>query len=170
MNSLRTRLVGLGRERPVVSLLLAVVLVELVGVSGSLFTVQGLAEWYGTLNRPALAPPNWVFGPVWTALFALIGGAVWLVWRQAVAEPQKVRLALAVFVVHFAANLAWSGVFFGLEAITAGLAVIILLWLLILATMWAFDRVDRRAAALLVPYLLWVSFAAYLNYEFWRLN
>ena len=170
MNSVRSRLAGLARERPVVSLLLAVVLVELVGASGALFTVQGLAEWYGTLNRPALAPPNGVFGPVWTALFALIGGAVWLVWRQAAAEPQKVRLALAVFVVHFATNLAWSGVFFGLQAITAGLAVILLLWLLILATMWAFDRVDRRAAVLLVPYLLWVSFAAYLNYGFWRLN
>ncbi|AEN05011.1 TspO/MBR family protein [Halolamina sp.] len=170
MDRFRSRLAGFGRERPALSLLLAVVLVELVGASGSLFTVQGLDLWYETLERPALAPPNWVFGPVWTTLFALIGGAVWLVWRQAEAAPRRVRVALVVFVVHFAANLAWSLVFFGLQEIAAGLAVILVLWLLIVATMWAFDRVDRRAALLLVPYLLWVSFATYLNYQFWVLN
>lgn len=166
----RSRLGGLARERPVLALLLAVVAVELVGASGAVFTAQGLAEWYETIERPAVAPPNWVFAPVWTTLFALIGGAVWLVWRQAESQPRDVRLALGVFTVHFAANLAWSAVFFGQQAIAAGLAVILLLWLLIVATMVVFARVDRRAALLLVPYLLWVSFATYLNYRFWVLN
>jgi len=170
MASIRAELRGLARERPRLALVVAVLAVEVVGASGAVFTAQGLEAWYGTLRRPALAPPNWVFGPVWTALFALIGAAVWLVWRRAAATPEAVRVALAVFVVHFAANLAWSAVFFGLREVGWGLAVIALLWSLILATMWAFDRVDRRAAALLVPYLLWVSFATYLNYRFWVLN
>ena len=170
MSNVRSRLADFPREQPVLSLLLVVVLVELVGASGSLFTVQGLDVWYETLERPALAPPNWVFGPVWTTLFALIGGAVWLVWRKIDVRPRRVRVALVVFVVHFVANLAWSLVFFGLQQIAAGLVVILVLWLLIVATMWTFYRVDRRAALLLVPYLVWVSFATYLNYEFWVLN
>lgn len=157
-------------DHPRLSLAAAILAVELVGASGTLFTAQGLEGWYGTLLRPALAPPNWVFGPVWTTLFALVGIALWLVWRRADAEPRAVRIAFAVFVVHFAFNLGWSAVFFGMRAIGWALAVIGLLWLLIVATMMAFARVDRRAALLFVPYLLWVSFAAYLNYRFWVLN
>ena len=170
MDSLSVKLRRFPHTRPLVALGVAVLAVEIVGASGAIFTAQGLGEWYGTLRRPALAPPNWVFGPVWTALFALIGTGVWLVWRQAESSPRAVRLALGVFVVHFAFNLGWSAVFFGMREIGSGLAVILVLWALIVATMWAFDRVDRRAALLLVPYLLWVSFAAYLNYRFWVLN
>jgi tryptophan-rich sensory protein len=170
MASIRSRLRRFPQERPLLALALAVLVVEAVGASGAVFTARGLAEWYGTLRRPALAPPNWVFGPVWTALFALIGAALWLVWRRAEHSPRAVRFAVAVFVVHFAFNLAWSAVFFGMRAIGPGLAVILVLWGLIAATIWAFGRVDRRAAYLLVPYLLWVTFAAYLNYRFWVLN
>ncbi|MFB6131435.1 MAG: TspO/MBR family protein [Salinigranum sp.] len=170
MASLGSRLGSFARDRPLVALALAVLAVELVGSSGAVFTARGLGEWYGTLQRPAIAPPNWVFGPVWTTLFALIGVAVWLVWRQTGAAPREARLAFGVFVVHFAFNLGWSAAFFGLQEIGLGLAVIAVLWALIAATMWAFGRIDRRAALLLVPYLLWVSFAAYLNYRFWVLN
>ncbi len=158
------------RERPVLSLLVAVLAVEIVGASGAVFTARGLEEWYGTLVRPELAPPDWVFAPVWTTLFALMGVALWLVWRQAGANPRAVRLAALVFGVHFAFNLGWSAVFFGLQRIGAGLAVILVLWGLIVATIAAFDRVDRRSALCMLPYLLWVSFAAYLNYRFWVLN
>ena len=173
MSSVRTRLRRLPRGRPWLSLALAVLAVEVVGAAGAVFTAQGLAAWYGTLERPALAPPNWVFAPVWTTLFALMGVAVWLVWREvdaAAPTGRRARLALVVFAGHFAVNLAWSAAFFGLQSTGLGLAVIALLWALIVLTMWAFDRVDRRAAVLLVPYLLWVSFAAYLNYQFWVLN
>jgi len=113
-----------------------------------------------------------VFGPVWTALFALMGVAVWLVWRRASdpAVASRVRTALVIFAVHFAFNLAWSAVFFGGRSIAGGLLVIVVLWVLIVVTIRAFDAVDRRAALLLVPYLAWVSFAAYLNYRFWVLN
>lgn len=160
----------LPRDQPILTLVLAVLTVEIVGASGALFTVQGLESWYGTLQRPALAPPNWVFGPVWTALFALKGAAAWLVWRRATEQPGAVRLATAAFLTQFAFNLAWSAAFFGMQDVELGLAVIAGLWLLIVATIWTFARVDRRAAVLLVPYLLWVSFAAYLNYGFWTLN
>lgn len=158
------------RDRPLIALVITILTVEIVGASGAIFTAQGLTEWYDTLQRPALAPPNWVFGPVWTILFALIGVALWLVARQADASPQKARIGFGVFMVHFVFNLAWSAVFFGMREIGWALAVIGLLWLLIVATIWAFKRVDRRAALLLVPYLLWVSFATYLNYQFWVLN
>jgi benzodiazapine receptor len=160
----------LPRDQPVLTLLLAVLTVEIVGASGAVFTAQGLSGWYETLQRPMLAPPNWVFAPVWTALFALIGAAAWLVWRRATELPETVRLAAAAFVAQFAFNLAWSAAFFGMQNVELGLVVIAVLWVLIVATVWAFDRVDRRAAVLLVPYLLWVSFAAYLNYGFWVLN
>jgi len=162
----------LPHERPRLSLVLAVLVVEVVGASGAVFTAQGLASWYGTIRRPALAPPDWVFGPVWTTLFALMGVAVWLVWRR-LSSPRaehRARVALAVFAVHFVVNLGWSAAFFGLQSVDLGLTVIIVLLALILLTMWAFDRVDRRAALLLVPYLLWTTFAAYLNYRFWVLN
>jgi tryptophan-rich sensory protein len=150
------------------SLVLAIVACELVGASGSLFTVVGLDTWYPSLVRPALAPPNWVFGPVWTVLFALLGIAVWLVWRR--PPDSQTRLALGVFAGQFVVNVAWSAVFFGLQSLLGGLLVIAVLWGAIALTMWAFSRVDRTAAALLVPYLLWVSFAAYLNYSFWVVN
>jgi len=166
-----SRWASLPERRPVASLALAVLACEFVGASGAVFTATGLQSWYGTLARPALAPPNWVFGPVWTALFALMGVAVWLVWRQ-VDGPRgrAARVALGVFAAHFVVNVAWSAAFFGLQSIIAGLVVIVVLLAAVLATVAAFARVDRRAAALLVPYLAWVGFAAYLNYGFWRLN
>jgi benzodiazapine receptor len=170
MSPLRSTLRRFPHTRPLFALGLAILAVEVVGASGAIFTAQGLGEWYGSLRVPALAPPNWVFGPVWTALFALIGTGLWLVWRQVESSPRDARRALGVFVAHFVFNLGWSAVFFGRQEIGLGLAVILVLWVLIVATMWAFDRVDRRAALLLVPYLVWVSFAAYLNYQYWVLN
>jgi tryptophan-rich sensory protein len=154
-------------------LVLAVAVVELVGAVGSISTARGIAEWYGTLVRPALVPPDWVFAPVWTVLFALMGAAVWLIWWRVSHSPlcaRRARLALGLFGVQFLFNLGWSVAFFGLRSIELGLGVIGGLWGLIVLTTWAFARVDRRAAALMIPYLVWVSFAAYLNYRFWVLN
>lgn len=158
-------------RRPLATLALAVVASEVVGASGSAFTAMGLDPWYASLEKPALAPPNWVFAPVWTTLFALMGAALWLVWRRyGESDSRAVRLAIGLFVGQFALNLAWSAAFFGAQSTLAGLVVIVLLWLAILATTWAFSRVDWRAGALLVPYLAWVSFAGYLNYALWTLN
>jgi benzodiazapine receptor len=173
--------VRLPRERPVLSLLVVVLACEVVGASGSVFTVTSLGSWYRTLTQPPLAPPDWVFGPVWTTLFALMGVAAWLVWREGLryGDPlagdqgglsRDARLALLAFGGQFVLNVAWSAAFFGLQSPALGLVVIALLWLAIVATIALFARVDWRAAALMVPYLLWVSFASYLNYGFWALN
>jgi len=156
-------------ERPLASLAVAVLACELLGSLGNLASAGGVTEWYPTLTKPAYTPPNWVFGPVWVTLFALMGVAVWLVWRQGL-DTRPVRIALALFAVHFVFNVAWSGAFFGLRSPAAGLAVIAVLLIAIGATMTAFARVDRRAALLLVPYLVWTGFAAVLNYQLWRLN
>ncbi|WP_049967960.1 TspO/MBR family protein [Haloferax prahovense] len=155
------------RRRPAVELLAWVVLAQLAGAVGSVFTATAIGSWYATLARPWFAPPNWVFGPVWVTLFALMGVAAWLVSRS--DHPRRER-ALVVFVGHLVVNVAWSAAFFGLQSPALGLAVIAVLILAILATMREFDAVDRRAAALLVPYLLWTCFATVLNYGFWSLN
>ncbi|MFW5924396.1 MAG: TspO/MBR family protein [archaeon] len=166
-----TRLGSLPNRRPWTSLVVAVVATELVGASGAIFTSQGLESWYPALERPEFAPQNWVFAPVWTTLFLLMGVAVWLVWREASGDHSRAaRFAIGVFAAHFVVNVAWSAVFFGQQSLSGGLVVIGVLWLAIVATILAFGRVDRRAGLLLVPYLLWVSFASYLNYAFWTLN
>jgi len=149
-------------------LALAIVICEAVGAAPALVTATGPQSWYATLVKPALAPPNWVFGPVWTTLFFLIGVAVYLVLRDGRGNPR--RVAFALFVAQYVLNVAWTLVFFGGENIAGGLVVITGLWALIAATILAFYRVSRTAALLLVPYLAWVSFAAVLNYELYRLN
>jgi tryptophan-rich sensory protein len=167
----RSRWWTLPERRPIATLAATVLACEVVGASGSVFTVTGAGSWYESLARPALAPPDWVFGPVWTTLFALMGVAAWLVWRASSgSNARAARVALGAFVVQFAFNVAWSAVFFGAQSIFGGLVVIAALWLAIVATVGTFYRVDRRAAALLLPYLAWVSFAGYLNYGIWVLN
>jgi tryptophan-rich sensory protein len=142
---------------------------ELVGASGAIFNVTAIPTWYATLTRPSLAPPNWIFGPVWTSLFLLMGIALWLVWDGGV-KRREVRIALWLFVWQFALNVLWSALFFGLRNPGAALIEIIVLWGSIVATIMAFRKVSWPAAWLLAPYLLWVSFAAYLNAAFWWLN
>lgn len=125
-------------------------------------------QWYDTLVKPDWSPPAWVFGPVWTVLYLLMGVAAWLVWKR--AGFAKARIALALFLVQLAFNAAWSWIFFGLRQPGAAFAEIMLLWLLILATLTAFWRHHRLAGSLLLPYWAWVSFAALLNFAVWRLN
>jgi tryptophan-rich sensory protein len=147
---------------------LAVVVCNVVGASPALVTATGSGSWYETLVQPALAPPNWVFGPVWTLLFTLLGVAAYLVLRD--GSGRQRRLAFGLFVAQYVLNVAWTLVFFGGQDIAGGLAVIAGLWVLIAATLAAFSRVRPAAGSLVVPYLAWVSFAAYLNYAFWTLN
>ena len=143
-----------------------VLLVNVVGaVPAALSSPE--SAWFRALEKPALYPPPVVFGVVWTALFSLMGVALWLVWRRDAAGRLT---ALALFAGQMVFNVAWTPVFFALEAILAALVVISVLLVLVAATVAAVDRVDRRAAALLVPYLLWVGFALLINYRFWRLN
>ena len=124
--------------------------------------------WYASLTKPGFNPPNQLFGPVWTVLYALMAVAVWLIWRSP-ANRARSR-ALTLFCMQLALNLAWSGIFFVGHWIGVAMAEIILLWLAILMTMVAFFVVRRDAAWLMIPYLAWVFFAGVLNWAIWGLN
>lgn len=123
---------------------------------------------YAELRRPAWAPPGWLFGVVWPALYLLLAVAAWRVWLRGGFARQA--SALALFFVQLAFNAAWTWIFFGLEALGAAVVEIVALWILIVATIVAFRRVDGVAAALLLPYLAWVTFATALATAIWRLN
>ena len=124
--------------------------------------------FYAQLIQPEWAPPAWLFGPVWTVLYAMMAVAAWLVWRQGGVLAN--RKALAWFVWQLVLNSLWSWVFFAWQMGPASFINIMLLWLSIVITMWLFWPVSRLATALLVPYLLWVSFASMLNFAMWQLN
>jgi translocator protein len=154
--------------RKALELALSIFIAEAAGAVGSLFTVPAISGWYATLARPALAPPNWVFGPVWTTLFALMGTAAYMVWR--LRREHRARIALCVYAAQLVLNVLWSALFFGLRNPGAALVEIAALWVAIALTAVLFYRVSRGAAYLLLPYLMWVSFAAYLNWQIWLLN
>jgi translocator protein len=124
-------------------------------------------EWYAQLHKPSWTPPDWLFGPVWSALYLMMGVAAWLVWRRG---GHAARGALALFLVQLALNAAWTPAFFGLRNPGLGLIVILALWIAIAAAINAFWRQHRAAAALLVPYWAWVTYATALNFAVWRLN
>jgi len=134
---------------------------------GSVATMNA-RDFYSQLVLPAWAPPGWVFGPVWTLLYAMMAVAAWLVWR--VGGFRAARGALCLFLIQLAFNALWSWLFFAWNRGALAFLEIWLLWLLILATLLAFWRVRAAAGWLLVPYLLWVSFAAVLSHAIWQLN
>ena len=144
--------------------LVAAFLAAAVGAAAS---IEARA-FYAELAQPPWAPPGWVFGPVWTVLYAAMGVAAWLVWRE--RGFRGARGALALFLAQLVLNALWSWLFFGWRLGAAAFGEILLLWLAILATLVAFWRVRAAAGALLVPYLLWVGFAAALSWRIWRLN
>ena len=152
--------------RSVIRLIVACVVSLSAGAIGSL---AGTNAWYGTIEKPAFTPPDWVFGPVWTILYLLMGVAAFLVWQRGL-DLRKVRVALAWFLGQLVLNALWSPVFFGLHRIDLALVVIVLLWAVLVVTIYYFLRVSRPAGLLLIPYLLWVSFATVLNASIWWLN
>lgn len=147
-------------------LVLAIVLCELAGALGAVFTRSAIPTWYRTLSKPKLNPPSWVFGPVWTTLYALMGVSVWLIWKSAPLS----NIALCIFALQLALNAAWSYIFFGMKRVGLALVDIVLLWLSIVLTIVVFIPISALATWLLAPYLVWVSFASYLNYSIWKLN
>lgn len=156
-----------------IRLILCIAVCQMAGAIGSLFTASSVGTWYADLSKPWFSPPGWVISAVWISLFTLMGISLFLVWRPAPAgreQQANKKIALLVFAIQLLVNAGWSWAFFGLQSPPAGLAVIMVLWLLILLTIWRFWLISRTAAWLLLPYLLWVSFAAFLNYSFWRLN
>ena len=151
------------------ALLIAVLLPLAVGGLGSLLTFEAVRTWYPMLVRPSFAPPSWVFGPVWTTLYVMMGVASWLVWRRGLDRP-AVRAAMILYAIQLCLNLAWSWLFFGLRQPFPALLEIVVLFVVIGVTALRFAAVSRAAAILLLPYLAWVAFAAALNGGFWWLN
>ena len=151
--------------KPAAAILFCVIL----GGLGSVVTVTGPGSWYAMLDKPSFSPPGWIFAPVWTTLFILMGIALYLVWNSGTERPE-VKTALVVFGIQFFLNIIWSFLFFYLRSPFLGLVDILLLWIMIVTTIVLFHRVQKTAAYLLVPYLLWVSFASILNYSVYVLN
>lgn len=150
-------------------LIIAIAVSELAGIIGTFFTVSAIPDWYITLAKPALNPPSWIFGPVWTTLYALMGSAAFLIWKKG-WDRKDVRKALAIFGLQLVLNAVWSIIFFGLHSPFWALVDIALMWVSIVWTMVLFYKISKAAMWLLVPYILWVSFAIYLNYSIWSLN
>jgi tryptophan-rich sensory protein len=141
----------------------------IIGFIGSIATFSEVTGWYAGLAKPAFNPPGWVFGPVWTILYILMGIALFLVAKNGI-DAAPVQKAVLIFAVQLLANLAWSFLFFGMHAIFLGLLDILLLFFLIAATIILFHRISRPAAYLLIPYICWVIFASLLNTMIWILN
>jgi len=135
---------------------------------GGYFTFVSVETWYQTLNKPNFNPPDWVFGPVWTTLYILMGVSIWLIWKK---ETSKIRtISMIIFWVQLFFNIFWTYLFFGIQRIDLGLFEIFFLIFLILINIIYFYKIDKIASYLLVPYVLWVSYASILNYKIWVLN
>jgi len=150
-------------------LIISLVVVTATALIGSLATFQSIPNWYAHLNRTVLTPPNWVFGPVWTVLFILMGIALFLVWRAGF-DRREVRTGVFLFIVQLILNAFWSIIFFGAHQILMAFFEIIVLLIAILATMYSFSRVSKLAFWLMVPYAIWVSFAMILNFVTYLAN
>lgn len=146
-----------------------VVLCVTVGYLSGLVTRESILTWYVTLNKPSFNPPNWVFAPVWTLLYIMMGVAAGMVWISN-SDEQTTKKALGFFAIQLGLNALWSYLFFGLHNPLLALIEIILLWLMIFETYNMFKKINKTVGLLLLPYLAWVSFAAILNASIWWLN
>ncbi|MFA5357848.1 MAG: TspO/MBR family protein [archaeon] len=142
---------------------------ELAGGIGSIFTMPMITTWYATLNKPFFSPPNWVFAPVWTTLFLLMGIALYLVLEKGL-QKKEVKKAVSLFGAQLTLNIIWSFLFFGLMSPFLAFVEIIFLWAAIALTIKSFYPISKKAAWLLAPYICWVSIAALLNFSVWMLN
>lgn len=150
-------------------LFIALALPQIAGISGALFTETGAESWYQQINKPEWNPPGWLFGPVWTTLYILMGIAFYLVWNSKQPASLK-KTAMMLWAAQLVFNFFWTVIFFQLHLIEWALAEMAVLWLLIFVTIVAFARINRLAAWLLVPYISWVSFAFLLNGSIYLLN
>jgi tryptophan-rich sensory protein len=141
-----------------------------VGYLSGMVTRESITTWYPTLVKPVFNPPNWVFAPVWTTLYIMMGLAGGLVWNKIDTNEKVVKTAFKYFIFQLALNAAWSFIFFYLHNLFLALIELILLWLMIFEVYNQFKKIDKRAGMLLIPYLLWVGFAGVLNFSIWWLN
>lgn len=138
-----------------------------LGIASSFSTIAEIKGWYDTIQKPTWNPPNWIFGPVWSTLYLLMGIAVARVWHIGGSNS---KTAITTFIIQFVLNIAWSYIFFAKHEIGFALAELIIMWICIFITIVLFSRIDKVAAWLLVPYISWVTFAGILNFTIWQLN
>ncbi|MDH7594494.1 MAG: tryptophan-rich sensory protein [Methanomicrobiales archaeon] len=154
--------------RSFLQLILCILICQGAGIFGSIFTITKIPTWYAGLNRPDIAPPNWVFGPVWTTLYLLMGISLYIVLQE--RERKETGYAIGIFAVQLILNASWSYFFFGLESTLLGFISILFVLAAVILTVISFFKVSRRASLLLIPYLAWVSFATLVAYQLWMLN
>lgn len=147
-------------------LIISILIPMLAAVIGSFFTSSSVGTWYLKLKKPSFNPPGWIFGPVWSLLYLMMGISLYLIWTSG----KNIKLPVTIFAIQLILNLAWSILFFGMKNPLAAFIDIILLWISILATIIIFYGISPTASYLLIPYFLWVSFAALLNYKIYALN
>ncbi len=150
-------------------LLASVLLCQLAGVIGSIFTSSSLEDWYFLLEKPPFNPPSWIFFPVWTVLYTLMGISLYLVLEKGL-QNSEVKKGILMFSFQLGLNSLWSFLFFGLKSPYYAFVEIIFLWIVIFLTILQFRTISKTASYLLIPYIVWVSFAALLNYYLWILN
>jgi len=156
-------------------LISAIIICQGAGLIGSLFTFSAIPNWYQTISKPAFQPSNWLFGPVWTTLYVLMGISAFLIWSSFAKATEgqvrkKIKIALIIFGAQLVLNALWSIIFFGANKIGWAFAELVVLWLMIVLTMIVFAKISKPAMYLLLPYILWVSFASFLNFTLWQLN
>ena len=132
------------------------------GGLGTIFTISSIPTWYAHLNKPFFSPPNYLFGPVWTTLYILMGISLYLIWKK--------KKPLKLFWIQLILNAIWTPIFFGAHAILLAFVIIVVMWVYILKTILSFAKINKVASYLLYPYLAWVSFASILNFSVWLLN
>lgn len=152
-----------------IKLVVSIVLPLAVGAVAGMFTASEINGWFQTIEKPAWQPPNWVFGPVWTVLYILMGVALYLVWKKDAPKGVR-RMAITLWIIQLVFNFLWSFIFFKEHQLDWALAEILVLWFFILLTILYFARISKVAAWLMVPYISWVSFASLLTFTIYELN
>lgn len=152
----------------IIKLIVSIIVPLGLGSIAGIFTAQSVPEWYATLNRPSFNPPNWIFGPVWTMLYILMGISLFLIWKLEISKERN--LAILVFMLQLLLNFGWIFIFFYFNMIGLALIEIILLWIFIVIMLVLFYKIKPIAAYINIPYLLWVSFATVLNGSYYFLN
>jgi tryptophan-rich sensory protein len=140
----------------------------LVGGIGGIATASSITTWYAEINKPSFNPPNYLFGPVWTALYILMGISIYMILQSPKTELRK--KAIAIFCIQLFLNFCWSFIFFKFQLLGLAFIEIILIWVSIITMIIIFFEINKKAALLQIPYLLWVSFASILNGSIWFLN
>ncbi|HEY4619066.1 MAG TPA: TspO/MBR family protein [Flavobacterium sp.] len=154
----------------ITKILTVVVTCLVIGYFSGIVTRSAIITWYPTLVKPSFNPPNWIFAPVWSMLYIMMGIAAGLVWDRMESNTEVVKKALLIFALQLALNALWSYLFFGLKNPMLALVEIVILWLMIYETYIQFGKINKIAGYLFIPYLLWVSFAMVLNASIWWLN